>query len=90
MPLDLIITTPQGETSASDVERISLPGSEGEFGVLEGHESMVTTLVAGALEVLYSDGRFERLEISEGFVEVRGDLCTVIVAECLGPVTREA
>ncbi len=35
MPLDLIVVTPHGEALAESVDRVVLPGAEGEFGVLE-------------------------------------------------------
>ncbi len=36
--MELTIVTPEGEVFSETVDRVVFPGTEGEFGVLEGHE----------------------------------------------------
>ena len=52
MSLELTIVTPEGETFSGEVEQVVLPGSEGDFGVLEGHERFLSPLNHGALEII--------------------------------------
>ena len=45
----LEIVTPQGLVFSEEVDEVTAPGSEGEFGVLPGHVPFVTTLKVGIL-----------------------------------------
>ena len=51
MPFDLTIVTPEGEAYRGSVERVVLPGSEGEFGVLANHERFLSPLRVGPVEI---------------------------------------
>jgi F-type H+-transporting ATPase subunit epsilon len=82
MPLDLIVVTPHGEALAEAVDRVVLPGSEGEFGVLESHEKFLAPLKMGAVEITLTDGTTEWAAVSEGFAEVTGNQVVVLVDEC--------
>ncbi len=82
MPMDLIVVTPQGEAFSEPVERVVLPGSEGEFGVLEGHEKFLTPLRPGPMEIKLPGGETEWAAISEGFAEVSGGQVVILVDEC--------
>ena len=42
MALELSIVTPEGQAYDGAVESVVLPGSEGDFGILEGHERLLT------------------------------------------------
>jgi len=81
VPFELTIVTPQGEAFRGPVERVVLPGSEGEFGVLTGHERFLTPLQIGPVEI-HSDGEVQWAAIAEGFAEVNGEAVTVLVESC--------
>ncbi|MDE5603071.1 MAG: F0F1 ATP synthase subunit epsilon [Helicobacter sp.] len=68
--LKLDIVTPEGRIFANDVKSVTLPGSEGEFGVLPGHVSIVTTLKAGVIEVQRLDDKKEMVAINWGYVKI--------------------
>ena len=82
MSLELIVVTPQGEVFAETVEQVVLPGSEGEFGVLEQHQKFLTALNAGTMEIRLPDGATEWAAVSDGFVEVTASQVVVLVDEC--------
>jgi F-type H+-transporting ATPase subunit epsilon len=82
MPLDLIVVTPHGEAFAEPVEQVVLPGTEGDFGVLESHEKFLAPLKPGAMEIKLTDGTSEWAAIAEGFAEVTGTQVVVLVDEC--------
>ena len=44
MALELTIVTPEGQSYDGTVDSVVLTGSEGEFGVLEGHERLLSAL----------------------------------------------
>jgi F-type H+-transporting ATPase subunit epsilon len=78
---ELTIVTPQGEAYRGPVERVVLPGSEGEFGVLTGHERFLTPLQIGPVEI-HVDRQVQWAAIAEGFAEVSGEAVTVLVESC--------
>ncbi len=82
MPLDLIVVTPQGEAFSESVEQVVLPGTEGEFGVLEEHEKFLAPLRHGPMEIRLPNGQTEWAAISDGFAEINGNQVVVLVDEC--------
>ena len=81
MPFELTIVTPEGQAYQGSVERVVLPGSEGEFGVLTDHERFLAPLRVGAVEILAKDGPLYAA-VAEGFAEVDGERVTVLVDSC--------
>jgi len=66
--LTLHIVSPD-QSISQEVDEVSLPGSEGDFGVLPGHTPFFTSLRTGAM--WYRQGSEKHfLAVSVGFVEV--------------------
>jgi F-type H+-transporting ATPase subunit epsilon len=67
----LEVVTPQGIVYSEDVDMVTLPGIEGQLGILPQHVRLMTQLVPG--EVIVSKGGRDRfLAVGEGLVEVTG------------------
>ena len=81
MSLELIIVTPEGEAYAGSVEAVVLPGTEGNFGVLERHERFLTPLRIGEVEIREAS-RTLYAAVSDGFAEVAGEHVVVMVETC--------
>ncbi len=81
MALELIVVTPEGQAFQGPVESVVLPGTEGEFGLLAGHEVFMTALQPGTL-TLVADGEPQLAAVSKGFAEIHGDEVTVMVGSC--------
>jgi F-type H+-transporting ATPase subunit epsilon len=81
MPFELTIVTPEGQAYQGRVERVVLPGSEGEFGVLTNHERFLSPLRVGAVEILTEEGPLYAA-VADGFAEVDGESVTVLVDSC--------
>ena len=81
MPLDLTIVTPSGPAYHGDVDSVVLPGSEGDFGVLPGHERFLSALRIGEVQIEVG-GRKLYAAAAEGFADVSGDQVTVLVDAC--------
>jgi F-type H+-transporting ATPase subunit epsilon len=63
---------------------VVVPGTEGDFGVLEGHAPFMSTIRDGALAVYRTErGEPETVAISGGFAEVNARGLTVL-AERVG------
>ena len=81
MPFDLTIVTPEGLAYQGSVERVVLPGSEGDFGVLASHERFLSPLRVGEVEIRTTDDTLYAA-IAGGFAEVDGSAVSVLVDSC--------
>jgi F-type H+-transporting ATPase subunit epsilon len=68
--LKLTVVTPNGLIFEGDVTSVTLPGKEGEFGVLPGHVSVISLLTAGIIEYQKTDGVKDCVAINWGHVNV--------------------
>ena len=81
MPLQLTIVTPEGEAFSGEVDQVVLPGTEGDFGVLEEHERFLSPLKHGALEIIHG-GTSDYAAVSQGFAEVSSTSVVVLADYC--------
>ena len=79
MPIELEIVTPERLAFSGPVDSVSVPGSEGELGILPHHAPLLATLGVGELRYR-SGGTEESFVIAGGFVQVRPDK-VVVMAE---------
>ncbi|KIM10228.1 MAG: ATP synthase F0F1 subunit epsilon [Sulfuricurvum sp. PC08-66] len=76
---ELEIVTPNGVIYNGLAKEATLPGAEGEFGVLPGHASVVTLLDAGVVDFVRQDGIKESVVIDWGYVNVSNQRVCLIV-----------
>lgn len=69
--LRLEIVTPEGTTFSGDVDLVTMPGVDGQFGVLLHHVDLMTRIVPGEMHVR-RDGHDDFFAIGAGLVEVTG------------------
>jgi F-type H+-transporting ATPase subunit epsilon len=79
VPILLEIVTPERLVFSEEVDAVTLPGSEGELGVLPHHAPLVSTLGIGELRIRRG-GEEELFAIAGGFLQVRPDK-VVVMAE---------
>ena len=77
--LKLEIYTPNGEIFHDEVISVTLPGEEGEFGVLPHHASLSTLLEAGVIDIEKEDKSVESILINWGVVQVDETKAIVLV-----------
>jgi F-type H+-transporting ATPase subunit epsilon len=76
--LQLELITPYNKVLSEQVDMITAVGSLGEFAVLPGHASFLTSLNIG--ELTYSkDGDIFHLALNWGYFEVVNDTVTILV-----------
>jgi F-type H+-transporting ATPase subunit epsilon len=81
MALHFELVTPARLVRSEDVHMVVVPGSEGDFGVLEGHAPVMSTVRDGALLVYKTAGGApEEIRVQGGFAEV-GDTGLTVLAE---------
>jgi F-type H+-transporting ATPase subunit epsilon len=79
MPLQLEIVTPERLAYSDEVDAVTLPGSEGELGVLPHHAPLISTLGVGELRIRKGSAE-ESFAIVGGFLQVLPDK-VVVMAE---------
>ncbi len=68
--MKLEIITPNGVIFDANVKQVTLPGSEGEFGVLARHATLVSLLDTGVIVIETSDSKQVAVAINSGYVKV--------------------
>jgi len=77
--IQLVIVTPERQLLSHSVVEVTLPGAEGELGVLPGHAPLITELAIGELRYRTVDGALsEPIAVIQGFAEVLQDRVPVL------------
>ncbi|MEN6373543.1 MAG: F0F1 ATP synthase subunit epsilon [Smithella sp.] len=76
--LILEIVTPEKMAFTGEVEEVTVPGTEGEFGVLRGHEAVLTSVDIGELSFT-KDGKKSYYAVNTGYVEVTAEKVTLLI-----------
>jgi F-type H+-transporting ATPase subunit epsilon len=76
--LTLEIVTPERMLFTGVVEEVTIPGTEGEFGVLRGHASLLSSVDIGELSFV-RDHKKTRYAVHTGYAEVTASKVTVLV-----------
>jgi len=85
MPLHFELVTPARLERSEDVYMVVVPGTEGDFGVLEGHAPLMSTIRDGALQVFRTEGsQPENIAVRGGFAEVGEGGLTVLAEHVEG------
>lgn len=83
MPFQLTIVTPEGTRYDGTVDGVVVPGSEGDFGVLPGHERFLAPVRIGELEVRSGNDPARRwAAVSDGFADVNAARVVLLVDSC--------
>ena len=84
MALHFELVTPERLVRSEDVYMVVVPGSEGDFGVLENHAPFMSTIRDGEIAVYKTQGATpDTIRIEGGFAEVNG-VGLVVLAEKVG------
>ena len=75
--LRLEIVTPETTVYSEEVDMVTLPGVEGEMGILPQHVRLMTQLVPGEI-IVRKEGRDHFLAVGEGLVEITGDRVSIV------------
>lgn len=78
--LQLTIVSQERELISTHVDRLTVPGSEGELTILPGHVPIVTRLVPGVIEYEV-EKRVEDFAVSRGFLTVSGDNQAIVMVD---------
>ncbi len=76
--MHLEIITPDKKLYSGEIKSAVLPGTDGRFGVLNKHASMISTLKKGKIKVVDAQQQSLTFEINGGVVEVNANKLTVL------------
>jgi F-type H+-transporting ATPase subunit epsilon len=83
--IHLEVVTPERKVFEADVERVEVPGLDGELGILPGHTELVSLLKPAGLLTYHIGNETGEMAISDGFVEVNDDKVTVLANKASRP-----
>ncbi len=76
------LVTPERLVRSEEVYMVVVPGTEGDFGVLEGHAPVMSTVRDGALSIYATQNATpETIAIQGGFAEVNAAGLTVLAEQ---------
>jgi F-type H+-transporting ATPase subunit epsilon len=72
------LVSPERLLLSEDVDLVTVPGKEGEFGVMVGHAPLMATLRPGIIDVQVQGQAARRIFVRSGFAEVTPKGLTIL------------
>jgi len=76
--LSLEVVTPHRTVLVEGVDSVTLPGIEGELGILPEHIPLLTTLDTGIMSYKSSSGKTQAIAVHWGYAQVEGNSVRVL------------
>ena len=83
--IHLEVVTPERKLFEADVDRVEVPGREGELGILPGHAELVSELKPAGLLTYHVGDETGQMAISDGFVEISAERVIVLADHAARP-----
>jgi F-type H+-transporting ATPase subunit epsilon len=83
--IHLEVVTPERKVLDSEVERVEVPGLDGELGILPGHTELISQLKPAGLLTYHIGNEKSEMVISGGFVEIYSDKVIVLADRAVRP-----
>src|SRR5918911_2501887 len=81
----LEVVTPERKVFEAQVDRVEVPGLDGELGILPGHTELISQLKPAGLLTYHIGEEKGEMAISNGFVEVNPDKVVVLADKAERP-----
>ena len=78
------IVSAEAQIFSGLVELLVANGSDGELGITYGHTPLLTNLIPGSVRVVTQGGSEEVYYVSGGYLEVQGDVVTILATPPFG------
>lgn len=90
MSIQVEIVAPDKNLFSGEVDIVTIPGRDGQLGIMGGHAPLISTLDIGEI-TLNVNGDMEYVAVSGGVVEVRPDKVTILAesAEAAGEIDEQ-
>jgi len=83
--IHLEVVTPERKVFEAEVERVEVPGLDGELGILPGHTELVSLLKPAGLLTYHIGNETGEMAVSDGLVEVSANQVTVLANKATRP-----
>ncbi len=83
--INLEVVTPERKIFEAAVDRVEVPGLDGEVGILPGHAALVSQLKPAGLLTYHIGSEIGEMAISDGLVEVSANRVTVLANKAARP-----
>ena len=74
----LEIITPENKLFEGKVTSVKFPGTDGEFGVLNNHAPIISTLTKGSIVVIDNNNESKNFDINGGVIEMQNNKIIVL------------
>ncbi len=78
--MNLVILSPEKEIFSGTVKSVKVPGSAGQFEMLENHSAIVSSLGKGEVRVIKANGEKVTFFVEGGFVEMLNNEVSLLVS----------
>jgi F-type H+-transporting ATPase subunit epsilon len=79
----LTILSPEKEIFSGAVKSVKVPGTTGQFELLENHSAIVSALSKGDVRVIKANGEKMNFNVSGGFVEMLNNEVSLLVSSVI-------
>jgi F-type H+-transporting ATPase subunit epsilon len=76
--IHLEVVTPERKVFEAEVDRVEVPGLDGELGILPGHADLISQLKPAGLLTYHMGDEKGEIAISDGFVEISADQVIIL------------
>ena len=76
--MTLEILTPEKEIFKGDIKSVTLPGTLGEFEILNQHAPITSTLTSGSIKIVTEKNEKNNFDINGGVVEMLNNKIIVL------------
>jgi F-type H+-transporting ATPase subunit epsilon len=77
-PLDVTVVSATAEVWSGEAEMVVARTTEGEIGILAGHEPTLGVLAAGEVRITTTSGEKVTASADDGFLSVDNDQVTIV------------
>tara|TARA_Y100000590_G_scaffold457408_2_gene609987 strand:+ start:779 stop:1180 length:402 start_codon:yes stop_codon:yes gene_type:complete len=81
--IEFELVSPEKLLFSEMVDMVTIPGGEGDYGVMFGHQPMITNVRPGIIEIDQSNRALLKFYVDGGFAEVTGKSCSVMTEEAI-------
>lgn len=81
--MNLTILSPEKEIFSGAVKSVKVPGSAGQFEMLDNHAPIVSSLAKGEVRVVKDNGDRVSFQVEGGFVEMLNNEVSLLVSSVM-------
>ena len=74
----LEIITPEKTVFSGEIQLVQVPGTKGSFEILNNHAPIISSLQAGRIRYITSNGKEKTVEINGGVIEAKNNHITIL------------